>query len=134
MISVDCPRCGKVWYSEEEEGGTVRLCADCSERLRGKRRSSPFRLDAFAVVALVLTVVDVFLIALAHVFPDTLGGFLAAYGAVLLLFGMLGLRSTMLGHWYLTDVDWSLGRWPLLMALLGLACVLAFASLVLPQR
>jgi hypothetical protein len=134
MIGVDCPRCGKVWYSDDRHGGKVRLCSGCADKLRRKRHGSPFRLDAFAVVALVLFTVDVLLILVTHLFPDVFGAFLVVYGGVLLFAGMVGLRSCSIGHWHVADVDWYVARWPLLLALLGLACVLAFASLVLPPR
>jgi len=134
MISVDCPRCGKVWYSDDRHGGKVRLCSDCADKLRQKRHGSPFRLDAFAIVALILFAVDGLFILLAHLFPDVLAIPLVVYGGALLFVGLAGLRSCSRYHWYLADVDWDLARWPLLLALVGLACVLAYASLVLPQR
>ena len=134
MISVECPRCGKVWYSDDREGGKVRLCSDCVDRLRNKRRGSPFRLDTFAIVALVLVLLDVLLIALTHLFPDTFGTFDLVFGSVLCFLGLTGLRGCVRGRWYLTDVDWAIARWPLLLALIGLSCVLTYASLVLPQH
>jgi hypothetical protein len=134
MISVECPRCGKVWYSDDRHGGKVRLCSDCVAKLRGKRRGSPFRLDAFAVVALVLILLDVVLIALTQLFPESFGMFDLVFGSVLCFLGLMGLRACMRGGWYLTDVDWEIARWPLLLALIGLSCVLTYVSLVLPQR
>jgi hypothetical protein len=134
MVSVDCPRCGKIWYSDEDDEGATRLCSDCVDKLRRRHHGTPFRLDAFAFATMALLVLDVILIALAHLFPDVFGGFLILYGLILFVAGMFGLRFCHRGHWYLTDLDWDLARWPAMLALIGLACVLGFGSLVLPMR
>jgi hypothetical protein len=123
-----------VWYSDDRHGGKVRLCFDCVAKLRTKRRGSPYHLDTIAVVAQVLILLDVVLIALTHLFPDTFGLFDLVFGSVLCLFGLMGLLASVRGYANLAEVDWEIARWPLLLALIGLSCVLTYASLVLPQR
>src|SRR5207248_5717557 len=53
MIEIKCPRCEQYWYSDDEEGGRVRLCDRCAGDLRrGRRGGQP--MGAFAVAAAAL--------------------------------------------------------------------------------
>ncbi len=134
MIAVDCPRCGRTWYSDEEEAGKVRLCSDCARHLRDQRRGFVLQFDAFAITALVLLGVDLFLILLAALVPEPFGVLLLVYGGILLLGGVTLFRVLSWEHWHLSDVDWTVARWAVLAALMGLACVLAYFSLVPSTR
>jgi hypothetical protein len=132
MIAVDCPRCGRTWYSDEHHAGRVRLCNDCADELRTKRRPSLFQWDVFTFTAAGMLLLDVQLIVLAAIWPRVFGWFLLGYGLVLLAVGVVGFRVVALGHWHLSDVDWEVARWPALLAAMGLACAAAYVSLVLP--
>jgi hypothetical protein len=134
MIAVDCPRCGRTWYSDEHHAGRVRLCSDCAYELRGKRRPSLLQPDVFALAAAGLLILDVLWIVLAGLWPEVFGWILLGYGLLLLAPGIVGFRLVTLGHWHWSDVDWEVARWPLLVAAMGLACVAAYASLVLPGQ
>jgi hypothetical protein len=134
MIAVDCPRCGRTWYSEEERAGKVRLCSDCVDQLKHKRRPSLLEWDAFAFTAAGLLLLDVLLIVLARIWPGTFGFLLLGYGLVLLVLGLVGFRIVTLGYWTFADVDWTLARWPVLLAAMGGACAAAYVSLVLPVQ
>jgi uncharacterized protein (DUF983 family) len=130
MIAVDCPRCGRTWYSDEHHAGRVRLCSDCADELRTKRRRNLLQWDAFAFTAAGMLLLDVVLIVLAAVWPRVFGWFLLGYGLVLLAVGIVGFRAVASAHW--SDVDWEVARWPALIGAMGLACATAYASLVLP--
>jgi hypothetical protein len=134
MIAVDCPRCGRTWYSEEDHAGRVRLCSDCADELRHNRRRYRLHWDAFTFTALGLFVLDVQLIVLGAVLPDLFGMVLLVYGLVLLVPAGLFLAVSLQAYWYMTDADWDLLRWPVLVAAMGLACVAAYFALVLPGR
>ncbi|MCI0351598.1 MAG: hypothetical protein L0Z53_19420 [Acidobacteriales bacterium] len=125
MLAVECPRCGRVWYSDEEDAGSKRLCVDCVRQLK-ERHGRPFQIDAFVIVTAVLIIVDVLFITLAVIWRGIVAKFLLGYGAVLLVGGLIGLL-VVTPWWYRSpeEVDWRLARWPQMLALVGGACVLA---------
>ena len=131
MIEIQCPRCRQYWYSKVEvTGRRARLCPACIDRQPRKRPSVTVQLGVFAVVAAVLLVVDGAWIVLTACWPQVFGVAMLVYGCVLfvpnaLWFGVI-LRT---GRWG-GEMDWTIHRWPLLAALAGMACVLAFFSLV----
>ena len=133
MVAIKCPRCEQTWHSDEAEHGRVRLCDRCEETLRKNRREPGFRFDAFVAVTAVLLVIDLILIALSRIWPDPFGVVMLIYGLVLMIPGMRVLaRVTGFGH--AGDADWNIGRWPLMIALMGLACVLAFIPIVVHRH
>ncbi len=131
MIAVDCPRCGRTWYSDED-AGRVRLCSDCADELRQKRRPGLWQWDAFAFTAAGMFVLDVLLIVLTAVWPRVFGMTVLVYGLVLFGAGLVGFRVVTSGHLSLSDADWTVARWPVLFGALGLACAAAAASFALP--
>jgi hypothetical protein len=130
MIEVQCPRCLRHWFSKNEvTGRRARLCPACADRAPKKRQPVMVQVGIFAVVAAVLLVIDVVWIALAGLWPETFGILMAIYGGVLLLPCALWMsavvRRTNLG----SEFDWTIHKWPVMIGLIGLACVLAFFSL-----
>jgi hypothetical protein len=133
-MEVRCPHCLQYWYSDEEDAGKVRLCPDCQTRLRRGRRGSDVRAGPFLFTVAGLVTADVVLIALTARWPLVFGGPLVVFGAVLMLIGLAGLRLTM-SRGHIAETDWTLARWPMLFALTGLACLLAFYTFVVrPAR
>ena len=130
MIEIKCPRCEQYWYSDDEEGGRVRLCDRCADDLRrGRRGGRP--MGAFAVAAAALLAIDVGLIALARLLPAVFGPVLLVYGLVLAFGGAATFRLLLPGLWiHAGDIDWGVARWPLLVALMGFVCLTAYASMV----
>lgn len=133
MFPVKCPRCELVWYSNEEDAGRVRTCSSCIDELQRQRPFNPVRVDAFLIATVVFLAIDILLISLTGLWPDTVSMVLLVYGAVIGVVGLVGLRRT-LGFGHAGDVDWSLARWPLMLALMGLACVLAYFTFVIKPR
>src|SRR5262249_7574121 len=137
MIEAKCPRCEQVWYTEKTRGCRVRLCSDCADELRRHGRN-PFRIDAFLIATACFLFVDLFFILLAGLRPEIFGKALLVYGRVLLVPGcvvfVLVTYATSQGRLRedYGDIDWNLARWPLMIALVGLACVLAYYSFVGP--
>lgn len=129
MYEVRCPRCQQFWYTDEADGGAVRLCADCAHRLRQERRAGePVGPFLFAVAGLLAAVI--ILIAVTAAWPRAFGGPLALVGVLLWAPGAAGLRRAFrVGH--VGDVDWTTARWPLLFLLCGTGCLLAFFTFVL---
>jgi membrane protease YdiL (CAAX protease family) len=135
MFPVKCPRCTLVWYSNEEEGGGVRLCSDCSDALKRNRRWDPVRIDAFLIATGIFVLVDLVFIPLAALLPGTFGTPLLVYGAVLSVGAFLvfsGFQGSLYGVPLVEKADWSLMRWPVMIGLVGFACVLAYFSLGIP--
>ena len=128
MIPVKCPRCLQEWYSDEEDAGRVRLCSACADDLRRNRRGSPVRLDAFMVAAAFSLAATVALILLGRLWPETFGMVLLVVGLLLFVGGLSGFRLVA-GRQHIGDVDWVVARWPMMVALMGLACVLAYFPL-----
>jgi hypothetical protein len=143
MNIVKCPRCEQVWVSPDEAAGSVQLCPGCRMRLdalagaakearrKKRRRKKPRRslvVNPFAIVVAAFTLLDLALIVLSRLEPDPFRGVLLAYG--LLLFGLGGVlfRLFAAGEWYLSDMDWTVAKWPALAALAGLACVLEYLA------
>jgi hypothetical protein len=129
MIEVKCPRCEREWYTEKHKGGRVRLCSDCADELRSHGRS-PFRIDAFMIATAGFLGVNVIFILLTFLRPDAYGDALRAYGAVLFLIGSVVSWTVW---WFSSDgtsSDWTLARWPVMVALMGLSCILAYFSFI----
>jgi hypothetical protein len=82
--------------------------------------------------------VDIGLIVLAAIWPATFGKALFIYGLALFIPGLLTQRVLRVGTHSIWDkdseTDWTVSRWPVMIALIGLACVLAYCSLVLPRQ
>jgi hypothetical protein len=136
MIEVQCPRCLQYWYSKEEvTGRRARLCPACVGKRRGilQRGAGPFggaaQLGVFAVVAAALLVVDGVWIVLAACWPDVFGAVMLIYGGVLLLPSALWFAAVLRIVRWGWEMDWTIHRWPMLIGLMGLACVLAYFSL-----
>ena len=137
MIEVQCPRCLQYWYSRDDvTGRRARLCPACAGKRRGMLHggAAPFggaaQLGVFVVVAAFLLVVDGLWMVLTGCWPTTFGRPMLIYGCVLFIpaalwFGVILRRSQWGG-----EMDWTVHRWPLLIGLTGLACVLAYFSLV----
>jgi hypothetical protein len=133
MVAIKCPRCEQVWHSDDPEYGRVRLCDRCEETLRKNRRAPGFKLDAFAAVTAVLLAIDLILIAGSRFWPDSVGLVTLIYGLLLLVPG-LRILARVTGYGHAGDADWNIGRWPLMIALMGLACVLAFIPILLHRH
>jgi len=132
MIPVKCPRCTLEWYSNEEDAGRVQLCSDCVDALKRNRPWGPVQIDAFLIATAAFVLVDLVFIPLAALLPGTFGGALLAYGLVLSI-GALIVFSAFTKLFGVGDkADWSLLRWPVMIGLVGLACVLAYYSLGIP--
>jgi hypothetical protein len=145
MLSILCPRCNRVWYTAVEKGGSIRLCALCKNELRPpaaspdeepslptaprKRRRKRWAisgpLDMFLLAVLLLTAVDLALFGLSRIWPEPFLAVLLLYGLILSLVGLKWLRA-LTWRCHIGDVDWGVGRWPLLLVLLGAMCVGAF--------
>ncbi|HEV3146582.1 MAG TPA: hypothetical protein VGZ47_22025 [Gemmataceae bacterium] len=133
MVAIKCPRCEQIWHSDETEHGRVRLCSRCEETLRKNRPEPGIRFDAFVAVTAGLLVIDIIWIALGRIWPDSVGMAMLIYGLVLLVPGLRVLaRVTGFGH--AGDADWNIGRWPLMIVLMGLACVLAYIPIVIQRH
>jgi hypothetical protein len=134
MIEVQCPRCLQYWYSREEVTGRERLCSACADRQPRKRRGGLMKqLGVFAVVAAVLLAVDGVWIGLTACWPGVFGVAMLIYGCVLSCPCVLWFSAVLrASRWTGAEMDWTIHRWPLLIGLTGLACVLAFFSLVHP--
>jgi hypothetical protein len=138
MIPVKCPRCTLVWYSNEKDGGRVRLCSDCTDALKRNRRWEPVRIDAFVIAAGVFVLVDLLFIPLAALMPGTFGEPLRVYGLVLSISALsvfsVILRISWWGVRWGSEADtlWPLMRWPVMIGPAGLACVMAYYSLGIP--
>ncbi|HZY83620.1 MAG TPA: hypothetical protein VFE78_02205 [Gemmataceae bacterium] len=133
MIEIKCPRCEQYWYTDDKEGGRVRLCDRCAGALRrGRRGGQP--LGAFAAVTAALLGADLLLVVLARLLPGVFEKVLLGYGLVLSVAGAVGWRLLAPG-WglHVGDIDWGAARWPALVGLMGLACLLAYASFVAPR-
>jgi hypothetical protein len=129
VIEVRCPRCQQYWYTDEEGGGVVRLCADCARQLRrGRRTREPAGPFLFAAAGLLAVVVA--LIAFTAAWPRAFGLPVALFGVLLWAPGAAGLRRAFrVGH--VGDVDWAFARWPALFIACGTACLLAVCTFVL---
>jgi hypothetical protein len=135
MIEIKCPRCEQYWYDKDEVEGRVRLCSRCADHLRHKR-SQRGEIDIpFMIVAAMLLFIDVILIALTALMPSPFAKVMLVYGALLFLGGLIALRgfrfekgffsSTGWFSSFENNIDWNFGRWPLLIALSGMVCMLA---------
>lgn len=134
MIEIQCPRCKRYWYSDEDEG-RVRLCDRCSDDLRRKRgpraeMDIPFLIGVGTFVAF-----DLMLIGLTALMPAVFGKVLLGFAVVMLIAGWAIFRVLRweggLGGWlfpFAGDIDWRIGRWALLSLLSGFVCLLAYGS------
>ena len=135
MIEIKCPRCEQYWYDNDEEGGRVRLCSRCVDHLQLKRSHSGEIDIPFIIVATVLLFIDVILILLSVLMPSPFAKVMLVYGGLLFIGGMIALRGFRFekgffssNGWFSSfenNVDWKFGRWPLLIALSGMVCMLA---------
>jgi hypothetical protein len=134
MIEIQCPRCQQYWYDNDEEAGRVRLCSRCVDHLQYKRRQRGFIDIPFLFAAAMLMLTDLLVIVLTALSPPLLAKVLLLYGGLQLVGGMSVL--SWLGFtqeeerdeyfsWFTYDTNWKFGRWPLLMALSGIICILA---------
>jgi hypothetical protein len=85
---------------------------------------------------LVLAGVDVFMIGLALIFPVQCAWVCLAYGLVLVFLGVVVFRQLVWGtasFWgdQFGDVDWELGKWPVMAAAAGVICIAVSARLVI---
>lgn len=130
MIEVQCPRCTQYWYSKRQlTGRRASLCPACADRLPRKPQPVMVQLGVFAVVTAFLLVVDVVWITLSMVWPDMFGMFMVVYGGLLLLPCALWLSAVVRMTRLSGEFDWAIHKWPVMIGLMGLACVLAFFSL-----
>jgi Concanavalin A-like lectin/glucanases superfamily len=131
MIPVKCPRCAHVWHSKVKPTGRDRLCADCIDDLRRKRRRRPPSVDPFWIVTAGVVFVD--LVFLCMGFAGSL------FRWALLGWGMmLSIPSFYVLIWYRrlsnwgvagTGADMRLIRWPVMTGLSGAACMLVSFAL-----
>jgi hypothetical protein len=133
MVAIKCPRCNQIWHSDDAEYGRVRLCDRCEETLRKNRREPGIQFGAFAAVTAILFVIDLSLIIGSRFWPDSLGLSMLIYGLVLLVPG-LRISARVCGFGHAGDADWNIGRWPLMIALMGLACVLAYIPILVHRH
>jgi len=133
MVAIKCPRCEQIWHSNDADYGLVRLCDRCEDALRKNRREPGFTFDAFVAVTAGFFAVDVILIISSRFWPESVGLVMLIYGFVLMIPGLRVLRGVV-GFQHAGDADWSIGRWPLMIALMGLACVLAYIPIVLHRH
>jgi hypothetical protein len=132
MIEIQCPRCEVYWYSDDTDGGTVRLCSKCADQLKSKR-GAPVSFDApFFIGAALFVLVDVVLIVFTAVWPHIFGYPVLIYGLLLCVVGLRVFRLFAPGH--VGDVDWTGARWPALATLAGLACVLGALSFAILRK
>ena len=133
MIEIKCPRCQLYWYSDNEDEGSVRLCSACAEELR-RHRGQPIHIDVpFLIAVALFLLVDAILIVLTALWPGTFGMLVLVYGLALFVVGLRVFRRTSPGH--IGDTNWTVARWPGMIALNGLACVLAaFSFAILPKH
>ena len=132
MIEIQCPRCLQYWYSREEvTGRRARLCPACADKQPRKRQGggSLVQLGVFAIVAAVLLGIDLVWIGLTVCWPDTFGPLMVIYGGVLLFPCALWMAAVVRMARWSGEFDWTIHRWPVMIGLMGLACVLAFFSL-----
>ena len=132
MIEIKCPRCEVYWYSDDAEGGAVRLCTKCAEQLRGKRWTPPHFDAPFFIAAGLFLLVDAVLILPTALWPTVFGIPVLIYGLVLFVVGLRIMRYLMPGH--ARDADWTEVRWPALAVLAGLACIMAAVSFAFWRR
>jgi drug/metabolite transporter (DMT)-like permease len=109
------------------------LCDRCEETLRKNRPEPAFQFGAFAAVTAGLLLVDLALILSSRLWPDSMGLVTLIYGLVLLVPG-LRILARLTGYGHAGDADWNIGRWPLMIALMGLACVLAYIPILLHRH
>lgn len=133
MIEIQCPRCGQYWYHNDRKEGRARLCSNCADHLQYKRRQRGLIDIPFLIVAWMLFSIDLSLIALSALLP-VFAKVMLVYGGLQFLGGMVtlswlgftreeGLNAYLSRFTY--DTDWKFGRWPLLIVLSGLVCLLA---------
>jgi hypothetical protein len=79
----------------------------------------------FLLAVLLLTAVDLALFGLSRIWPEPFLAVLLLYGLILSIIGLKWLRA-LTWRCHIGDVDWNVGRWPLLFVLLGAMCVGAF--------
>ena len=101
--------------------------------MRKNRREPGFKFDAFVGVTAALLAIDLVLIISSRIWPDSVGWVMLIYGFVLLIPGLRLLRSVV-GFGHAGDADWNIGRWPLMIALMGLACVLAYLPILIHRQ
>jgi hypothetical protein len=136
MIEIQCPRCKQYWYSDVDEG-RVRLCDRCADDLRRKRGPRPEVDVPFLIGVVGFVAFDLLLVALAALSPAVFGKVLVGFAVVMLLAGWVTFRLLQweggLEGWlfpFAGNIDWRVGRWALLSLLSGLACLLAFGSIL----
>ena len=132
MIEIQCPRCLQYWYLDEGERVRGKLCPGCRDKRPRKRTTGGgIQLGVFALVAGALLLVDGAWITLSALWFDPFGPAMAIYGGILLFPCAVWLSAVFrMYRWGGGgEFDWNIHRWPLLIGLMGLACVLAFFSL-----
>jgi hypothetical protein len=125
MIEITCPRCKQFWYDNDEGGGRVGLCSRCLDHVRRKRARRGLMDMPFLIVAGMLLYIDVSLIALSALMPEPFAKVMLAYGGLLFIGGMIALFGIQFEKDVVINVDWKFGRWPLLLAICGMVCILA---------
>ena len=68
-------------------------------------------------------------IVLTACWPDAFAMPMAIYGGVLLLPCALWMSTVVRRTGLIGEFDWTIHKWPVMIGLMGLACVLAFFSL-----
>jgi hypothetical protein len=150
MNRVKCPRCLQDWYNDDDPlagaKGSDSLCSGCLADLRAaghdpekrygrgyiRKHREPVRLNVFVIFVLVLAGIDFILIGLTMIFPQPCGFVCALYGLILSSVGGSIFRWMTWGSWYHRDIDWNLAKWPAMVAVAGIVCVVASARMLLP--
>jgi hypothetical protein len=148
MNSVKCPRCLRIWYSEDDAEGSDRLCSGCLSDLRAagrdpdrqygigylRKKKERVGLNYFLIYVLVLCGIDLILIGLTMIFPYPFGPVLLVYGLVLFGLGSTAFRWMTWGSWWIWswqyhEIDWDSAKWPAMAAAAGLVCLVASGRL-----
>ncbi len=127
MHPVKCPHCLQVWYAEDDSERDDQLCEVCERNERLERGPEPYKLDRFTNVLALFLGIDLLLFALTALWPRPMGLVMLIYGSILACGGFIGFRMVSPNQ-HIKHTDWGMARWPIMFALHGLACVLAYFS------